>query len=837
MSEDNLNAPDRHRRTTPRTRVSPDRPDYRTTPANRRGATRDSNASRATERLPRRDENVGYASHARRPYAERGVQSSVSRDDRSVRTRPGRDTSAYRAQHRYDADTERLHDGYHAYDERRAVRDGMRAGSGSRHEIYRDDSFVPSGTSPRARAEARDRGRRATAAEVRAGAVNAGSDRMGRTTVSAREARAAVKEEAPAKKKSRYIPALDGMRTLAVLAVIAYHMGFGWASGGLLGVTMFFVLSGYLITGLLIAEWDRSEKINLPNFWLRRVRRLVPAIVTCVFVCAALFTIFNHALLTKMRPDMIPSLLFFNNWWQILQDVSYFDALGSPSPLTHFWSLAIEEQFYLVWPVLLMIVFKVGINRTIVRRGVLVLAALSVIEMALLYGGPETDPSRVYYGTDTRALSLLIGAWLAFAWPSGKLGEDPRYSFEGTRLLILDIVGVVALVGLVIMLIACDGMSPFMYRGGILLASVLTMIVIAVISHPDSRLAKVFALKPLVWIGIRSYGIYLWHYPILLLMIPVSSTEATPWWLYLVALAVIIAVSAISFTFIEDPIRKGALGRMASEVAQRVSTWGEVIRTHIVQIAAAIIIFAVAIGGVIFVPETNALEGADILKEAEEQQSDPSKANVVAPLDETYTVLLIGDSVSVRAIPYFEQTFPGGHIDSAVNRQLYTGAEVYAYYRDSNVVGDVVVFALGTNGQATDEQLDELIGAVGSDKNIYLVNTRSTTSWMNATNTALANATTRYDNVYLIDWYSYSAGRGDVFDGDGTHLSESGAQEYISLIQTTIAQTTGLPEEPTPEVLTAREEYKEHVQELMEQSPSVATTACINVLAKAIALN
>ena len=182
-----------------------------------------------------------------------------------------------------------------------------------------------------------------------------------------------------AQAKSRYVPALDGMRALAVLAVIAYHMGMKWALGGLLGVTMFFVLSGYLITGLLIKEYDETGTISLSNFWLRRVRRIIPAVVFAVLGIAFLCTIFNHALLTKMRPDVIPTLLFFNNWWQIIHEVSYFQALGDPSPITHFWSLAIEEQFYLVWPVVLLICMKFGVRKSTMVQGAGVLAALSVI--------------------------------------------------------------------------------------------------------------------------------------------------------------------------------------------------------------------------------------------------------------------------------------------------------------------------------------------------------------------------------------------------------------------------------------------------------------------------
>ena len=359
--------------------------------------------------------------------------------------------------------------------------------------------------------------------------------------------------------KKRYITSLDGLRAFAVIAVLLYHMNVSWAKSGLLGVTIFFVLSGYLITGLLMAEWRETGNIDLPHFWLRRVKRLVPAIVTVIVVVAALSALFNHELLTKMRPDIAPSLFFFTNWWYIFRGISYFDALGAPSPLTHFWSLAIEEQFYLVWPVLLLIVFKIGGKKKLVRRGCLVLAAISAILMALLYT-PGTDPSRVYYGTDTRAFSLLIGAWLSFTWPGQELTEERAAKVSKRNMILLDIAGVAALVVIVFIMVTVSGFSPFMYYGGILLVSILTAVVIAVLVHPRSKLAHVASAKPLVWIGKRSYGMYLWHYPIILFLMPQNHVGAFPLWTYLLVIGLTIAVAALSYTFIEKPIRGGAIG-------------------------------------------------------------------------------------------------------------------------------------------------------------------------------------------------------------------------------------------------------------------------------------
>ncbi|MGN0261721.1 MAG: acyltransferase family protein [Eggerthellaceae bacterium] len=602
--------------------------------------------------------------------------------------------------------------------------------------------------------------------------------------------RKAAPEPASEKKKGRYIPALDGLRAFAVLAVIAYHMGFAWAPSGLLGVTVFFVLSGYLITSLLLIEWDNNGRINLPQFWLRRVRRLFPAIVFVIMCSAALFTIFDHSLLTKLREDLAAALLWFTNWWYILRDVSYFEALGAPSPLTHFWSLAIEEQFYLVWPLIMVGCHKLGLSRKAMGGGTLVLALLSALEMALLFS-PDADPSRVYYGTDTRAFSLLIGGFMAFAWPSVRPGGQDGRTLSKNARTALDGAGVAAFAGLVIMIATLDDNSPFLYHGGLLLASMLTAVVIAALAHPESIFARVMAAKPLVWIGVRSYGIYLWHYPLLLLMIPVSKVTDTPWYLYPVILAVIFACAAFSYRFVENPIRRGALGRFAKQIREHRTTIPAWLRTHILPTAVTGALACVCIGGLIAVPDTSAIEGADLLTEEGPQVAglDSLETGDAASTSETpkLDVLLIGDSVSVRSIPYFQETFPYGAIDAEINRWFGTGIEVFQGYLDQDVVGDVVVFALGTNGPVSDEEFDELMKLAGPDREVFFVNTRSPQSWVLESNEALQRGAERYANAHIIDWYNTSYGRGELFDGDGTHLSEEGAQFYISMIDDAIA--------------------------------------------------
>lgn len=675
----------------------------------------------------------------------------------------------------------------------------------------------------------------------------------------------AANEQAPTRPKSRYIPALDGLRTLAVVAVVLYHLNLTWAQGGLLGVTIFFVLSGYLITRLLLNEVAKTGRINLKSFWIRRIRRLFPAVVTVVVVTCALCTIFNHVMLTKMRPDILPSLLFFNNWWQIAQNVSYFNALGDPSPLTHFWSLAIEEQFYLIWPPLLLAMVSMHVSKPNTRRVVLGLAAASALAMMVLYN-PAADPSRVYYGTDTRVFSLLLGAWMAFIpdrdlapvrlahrlglnrlssaakhgknaedKPSKKVDESADTAPAQPSALVrfwsspasIDVLGVVGLVGLAAMVALTNGYTAFQYRGGTLLCSILTLMVIAACVQPQGMVARALSAEPLVWVGKRSYSIYLWHYPLLLLMNPVANISDTPWWQYILQVLVVVAVAECSYRFIETPFRKGAFGRTVSELREGTTTPASWVRAHIPVCAVCGVVLVVALGGLVFVPDTSALsgEGAEILnKEAknakpQDQQAadDTGKDNDGFP-DGSYDLLMIGDSVSLRAVDSFDGVFPHSHIDAEKGRQFDAGRTTFEGYIQQNLAGKIVVFALGTNGLVTDAQIDAIMADAGNQRTVVFVNTRSPQPWVGATNQAIANAATRYKNVRVIDWYGYSANRNDLFDGDGTHLSNAGVAEYLKLIHDAVKKD--LPVHP-----------EDHVNDPQPAAVKSAADALVNALA------
>jgi peptidoglycan/LPS O-acetylase OafA/YrhL len=361
----------------------------------------------------------------------------------------------------------------------------------------------------------------------------------------------------PTRSGQRYMPGLDGLRALAVLAVIAYHEQLGWALGGLLGVGVFFTLSGYLITSLLLGQWSASGRIPLGDFWLSRARRLLPALVVMLAVVTAWATLLDRARLPALRGALAAAATYFSNWYLIIQRQSYFARFAPPAPLDHLWSLAVEEQFYLLWPFLLMLgLFCLRKRRpraaAWLAAPTLVMAAASAAAMVLLYQ-PGLDPTRVYEGTDTRAFGLLIGAALALVSAGRRVTEPTRHS----RML-LDAAGFAGLGVIGLMIWRVGQYSPFAYRGGLVLLSFATAAVVAAVACPGSRVGLALGWRPLRWIGVRSYGIYLWHYPVIVLTTPPNSGEDLPRAALQVAASVILA--ALSWRFIEEPVRHGAIG-------------------------------------------------------------------------------------------------------------------------------------------------------------------------------------------------------------------------------------------------------------------------------------
>jgi peptidoglycan/LPS O-acetylase OafA/YrhL/lysophospholipase L1-like esterase len=362
----------------------------------------------------------------------------------------------------------------------------------------------------------------------------------------------------PVRGGQRYIPGLDGLRAVAVLAVIAYHLQLPFAQGGLLGVGVFFTLSGYLITDLLLGQHAVSGRLKLAEFWLRRARRLLPALFVMLAVVAVWVATLDRAQLPGLRPAMAAAAGYVSNWWLIAQHSSYFARFGPPSALGHLWSLAVEEQFYLIWPWLLLLGLRLargGGRRYWLAAATLALAAASAIEMALLYH-PGYDPTRVYDGTDTRSFALMIGAALAFVWPSRLLRAD-----IGSRSRwLLDGAGAAGLILILLLVWRSGQYSPFLYPGGMVLLSAGTAAVVAASASPASRIGRALGWRPLRWVGVRSYGIYLWHYPIIVLTTPANGSENLA--RGAAQLAASITAAALSWRFIEEPVRHGAIGRL-----------------------------------------------------------------------------------------------------------------------------------------------------------------------------------------------------------------------------------------------------------------------------------
>ncbi len=635
--------------------------------------------------------------------------------------------------------------------------------------------------------------------------------------------------------KSSYIPALDGLRAFAVIAVVVYHLKTVWAPCGLLGVTIFFVLSGYLITGLIIDEWNATSHLSLKNFWLRRVRRLVPAIIFLLLCLIVLCAIFSPVMLTKLKQDLLSCLFFYNNWWQIFHDVSYFENLGSPSPVTHFWSLSIEEQFYIVWPVLLLLLFKIKTNKKLICALIVVLALLSAADMALLYV-PGDDPSRVYYGTDTRAFSLLIGAFLAFVLPAARVRSE---AFPKSARVVAEVAAFIALGIIAAMIFTVSAYEPFLYRGGYFGLSLLTAIIIIALVNSRGILAKIFALAPLVWIGERSYGLYLWHYPLLLLMNPPTDFAEKPWWVYVLQVAVILAVTEFSYHFVENPIRKGAIRKTLASISSHRATVGMLLERHQRYFGSAACLFAAAIIAAIVVPPTSAVQNGanynenDIIDPSqalaqqandqpyEGQQADQTgNANSEAPnanedagnaengnfvpsplVSESaraylaslpaepkdWRILLIGDSVTREAKEEFLSHFTQSFEDSVSNRNIIEGTDALRTWIDEGWEGDVVVISLGANVVTTDEdylqQYNALLAEVPENIPIFVMNIRTPGISNYNNNRLIEQIASDRDDVFLVDWYNLTADHSDWFESDGTHLNQTGTQGFVSLLE------------------------------------------------------
>lgn len=608
-------------------------------------------------------------------------------------------------------------------------------------------------------------------------------------------------------KKRRYITGLDGIRAIAVIMVLAYHLKLALFKSGFLGVTVFFVLSGYLITGILISEVEEEGTIDLKNFWLRRIRRLVPAVMSMAVVIIFVSAVVNRIIFTKGCKDFLASVLGFNNWWQIFNKVSYFEAAGVPSPFTHCWSLAIETQFYLIYPLILLGIYKLvksrgegRANRGLLFAGVtLLLALISVILMIVLFD-PQQDASRVYYGTDTRAFSLLFGALLAILWEYWMV---PRRLSASVNMVL----GSVSFAVLLVMTIAINGSSNFWYRGGQFVGTILTVLVIYTVSGRKTWLSRFLSNPVLKWIGDRSYSIYLWHYPIILL---ISKGIKASWWITLIEIVLSVVLAELSYRFIETPIRHGIIGKYLNILRSRPKSRQEkkrqvqVARRSLKVMAGTFVLTVSLILCMVFVPKKNAL---DTLQKREtkaketgkmtEEQLAKQKANgsesddTICTADltddeilEGLNLLLIGDSIAVDVTDDFYEMFPNSVSDTKIGRITSLGKQVLDSYIDEKKwEGEGVIFASLSNSPINGE-LEDIREKIGKDMPLFLTTVRIPhETFEEESNSKIKKFVEENNHTYLIDWYAVSEGHDEYFDADDTHLLSAGAKAYAKCIK------------------------------------------------------
>jgi peptidoglycan/LPS O-acetylase OafA/YrhL len=592
-----------------------------------------------------------------------------------------------------------------------------------------------------------------------------------------------------------YRPGLDGLRALAVTGVVLYHAGVSWMPGGFLGVDVFFVLSGYLITSLLLAERRRKGRVGFKAFWARRARRLLPAVLLVVFVCLLAASTIARDDLARTRGDALASLVYLTNWHLIAASHSYFNAFGRPSLLQHLWSLAVEEQFYLFWPLILL-----GSLKLVGRRyTVLLTVVLALSSTALMWGlyNPNQDPSRVYYGTDTRASTLLVGALLAFVWPLGGFGDE----VSRRAAHVLDGVGCVALLAVLVLFVRTQDYDPWLYRGGFLLVALCTAVLIAVVVHPASSLGRALGTRTLRWIGIRSYGIYLWHWPVMMLSRPGIDVPWRGTFVVLAQIAVTVALAALSYRYVEMPVRSGSAQR-------RLRAWldghtpQERLRWTAGSLAGLVLVLGLMLGlpapggtGVGSATATPAALArvsslAGSLGGGTGAGSDPAgsafggSGAVIAGVDSgslpSGPILALGDSVMLGCAPVLEQRLGSRlRVDAVVGRQAVDTISRLAEYRAHGDLPPTVIVQIGDNGPVWYSNLQRLREVLSGVPHVVLVNVRVARSWQGEVDKALSEYVSSWPQAVLADWYSHSS---ESLLVDGVHPSVAGRAIYASVV-------------------------------------------------------
>ncbi len=604
----------------------------------------------------------------------------------------------------------------------------------------------------------------------------------------------------------RRLPGLDGLRGIAVLAVIIYHADVSLLVGGFLGVDVFFVLSGFLITTLLINELTETNTVDRARFYIRRIRRLMPALLLVLFFSVLVSGLFVLDAAYHVRRDLPWAMTFVLNWSYLFFEQSYFVNISRPPLLQHLWSLSVEEQFYVVWPIMLIGLYKVKIGNLTPRVKIFIASAVLafastawMVHLSVVNGYPiPNDPSRVYFGTDTHAMGLLVGCAAAALWRSERLNER----LTPDRAAAMNGLGLFSIAGLAYFFLFVSELNEFLYRGGFLVLSILTAILVLVAAHPGLKFGKRLGNPVLKWFGDRSYGIYLWHWPIFVLMRSGIDIQWPDPIAFVVKVAIVLVIADMSYRFVELPIRQGAIG-------SRLSVWRAAgvprpqART-LMTTAVTVVVLSASLVGMYRVPAPDAgnLTGIGgitaidedpvaVVEPAEAPGGDPlinaqQAATVQQEIQAQIPPVVFGDSVVLGARESLKAVMGEISIDAAVSRQPEEIAERIRARRDERRLGPDVVIHMGTNGIVQEEDLKPILEELRDRNRVVVVNVRVPRVWMKPTNEMIGSLVGQYPNVRLADWNSVSKGKKGYFAPDGVHLTKTGAEVFGNLVNDTL---------------------------------------------------
>lgn len=574
-----------------------------------------------------------------------------------------------------------------------------------------------------------------------------------------------------AKRSIQYIPAIDGLRALAVIAVMFYHLGFSWIPGGFLGVDLFFVISGYVITRMLLDSIAQSGGLDLRGFYLARLRRLLPALLFMLTTTIIAVGIWAPDTIRRLLVDTPFALTGTINWWLVANEQDYFESIGRPPLLQHTWSLAVEAQFYLVWPLILYFILK-KFGKKHIPIAALSIAAASGIALLLVSfsidAANASKVSHVYFGTDTHSIGLFLGAALAVSW----IPQNFRVELSRRGQNFIDGIGFVGFAGILATFLFIDASNPAMYKIAFPLAGIFGAAIIASIVHPASRFAPILQNKVLLWIGERSYAIYLWHWVIFQVTRPTVDLAGQAWALYSLRILIVFALADISLRYVELPIRRGVIQYWIK--GRKYRTKKE--RNRQTSLLSAATVIVVIIAAVISVRAISI--ASDARTALEKSLTVDTSSAVPAERDGLWVT---GDSVILGIRSVLEENQPISLVNARIGRQAPELLEVLIQDQPQ-ALDSPIIFNLGNNNALSREQVEQIFEAVKGQPQIIVVNTAVPRPWRDGNNQIISEVAVNYPQADVIDWNAISNGRPEYFAPDGVHLVPAGVNAYVSAI-------------------------------------------------------